>query len=111
MRHFKPVVLLLCVAALLLPSTASAQSPKRDSVLNGAFIGMAIGTAGPLIVCTSIGDSSETAGCVVGSIGFGGLPGFAIGALIDRALPRTVRMTPIVQRRTIGVQASLRFGR
>jgi hypothetical protein len=77
--------------------------------LNGAFIGMAIGTAGPLIVCTSIGDSTETLGCVVGSIGLGGLPGFAIGALIDRALPRKVSVTPVVRRRTIGLHASLQF--
>ena len=111
MRHFKPAAVSLCLAALLLPSAASAQSPKRDSVWNGAFIGMAIGTAGPLIVCTSIGESSETAGCVVGSIGFGGLTGFAIGALIDRALPRNVSVAPVVRRGTIGVQASLQLGR
>jgi hypothetical protein len=110
MRHFKFAVLSLCLLALLIPSAASAQPPKRDSVLNGAFIGMAIGTAGPLIVCTSIGDSSETVGCVVGSIGFGGLTGFAIGALIDRALPRKVSISPVVGRRTVGVQASLRLG-
>ena len=66
MRHFKPAVLSLCLSALLIPSTASAQPPARDSVWNGAFIGMAIGTAGPLLVCTSIGDSSETVGCAAG---------------------------------------------
>lgn len=111
MRHFKPAVLWLCLAALLIPSIVSAQPHARDSVWNGAFIGMAIGTAGPLIICTSIGDRSETSGCVAGSIGFGGLTGFAIGALIDRALPRTVRVTPVVRRGTIGVNASLRLGR
>jgi hypothetical protein len=111
MHHFKPAVLSLCLAALLIPSAASAQSPKRDSVLNGAFIGMAIGTAGPMLVCIVRSDSSETAGCVVSSIGFGGLTGFAIGALIDRALPRKVSVSPVVGRRTIGVQASLRLGR
>ena len=111
MRHFRPVVLSLCCSALLIPTIASAQPPARDSVWNGAFIGMAIGTAGPLIVCTTIGDSSETAGCVGGSIGFGGLSGLAIGALIDRALPRKVSVTPVVRRGTIGVRASLRIGR
>jgi hypothetical protein len=111
MRHLKPAILSLCLTALLVPSIASAQPPKRDSIWNGAFIGMAIGAAGPLIVCTSIGDSSETAGCVVSSLGFGGLSGFAIGALIDRALPRKVSVSPVVGRRTIGVQASLRLGR
>ena len=111
MRHLKPAVLSLCLFTLLIPSAASAQPPKRDSVWNGAFIGMAIGTAGPLIVCTSIGDSSETVGCAAGSFVFGGLPGLAIGALIDRALPRKVNISPVVTRRTIGVQASLRLGR
>lgn len=111
MRHFKPAVLSLCCSALLIPAIASAQPPARDSVWNGAFIGMAIGTAGPLIVCTVRSDSSETVGCVVGSVGFGGLTGFAVGALIDRALPRKVSVTPVVGRGTVGVHASLRLGR
>jgi len=63
-----------------------------DSVLNGGFIGFAIGMAAPLIVCTSISDSSETVGCAIGAAGFGGLPGFAIGALIDRVRGRTVTL-------------------
>ena len=63
-----------------------------DSILNGGFIGLAIGTAGPLVVCTSVGDSSETPGCVAGSLGFGGLPGFAIGAIIDRLRSRNVTL-------------------
>jgi len=63
-----------------------------DRVLDGGLIGFAIGMAAPLIVCTSISDSSETAGCALGSVAFGGLPGFAIGALIDRARARTVTL-------------------
>jgi hypothetical protein len=63
-----------------------------DSVLNGGFLGFAIGMAGPLIVCTSISDPSETPSCAIGSVAFGGLPGFAIGALIDRARGRTVTL-------------------
>lgn len=62
-------------------------------------------------VCTRIGDSSETVGCAAGSFVFGGLPGFAIGALIDRAFPRKVSIVPVVRRGTIGVHASLRLGR
>jgi len=111
MRHFKPVVVSLGLFALLIPSIASAQPPARDSVWNGAFIGMAIGTAGPMFVCMARSDSSETVGCAIGSVGFGGLPGLAIGALIDRALPRKISVAPVVRRRTIGVQASLRLGR
>ena len=63
-----------------------------DSVLNGGVIGFAIGTLAPLIVCTSRSDSSETVGCTIGAVGFGGLPGFVIGALIDRARGRMVTM-------------------
>jgi hypothetical protein len=55
-------------------------------------IGFAIGTVAPLIVCMRIGDSSETPGCVVGAVGFGGLPGFAIGALVDRMRGRLVTL-------------------
>lgn len=108
-------------------SRSDVQQVQRnisDSFLNGAFIGLAIGAAGPLIVCTSIGDSSETAGCVTGSLGFGGLSGFAIGAIVDRLRtrkvtvfrsvdrgPSAVTISPVVGRRTIGVQASMRLGR
>jgi hypothetical protein len=63
-----------------------------DRILDGGLIGFAIGMAGPLIVCTSISDSSETSACALGSVAFGGLPGFAIGALIDRARSRTVTL-------------------
>ncbi|MEO5741810.1 MAG: hypothetical protein ABIS29_14565 [Vicinamibacterales bacterium] len=95
-----------------------------DSFLNGAFIGLAIGAAGPMIVCTSIGDSSETVGCVASSLGFGGLSGFAIGAILDRlhtrkmtvfqskdSGPRTMTISPVIGGRTIGLQMSMRLGR
>lgn len=66
------------------------QRNMSDSFLNGAFIGLAIGAAGPFTVCTSIGDSSEIVGCAAGSLGFGGLSGFAIGAIVDHLRTRKV---------------------
>lgn len=72
------------------PDVRIVQRKLPDSVLDGGLIGFAIGMAVPLIVCTSRSDSSETAGCAIGAAGFGGLSGFAIGALIDRARGRMV---------------------
>ena len=72
------------------PDVQIVQRKLPDSVFDGGLIGFAIGMAVPLIVCTSRSDSSETAGCAVGAAGFGGLSGFAIGALIDRARGRMV---------------------
>ena len=72
------------------PEVQLVRRKMPDRVLDGGFIGFAIGMVGPLIVCTSRSDSSETVGCAIGSVGFGGLPGFAIGALIDRARGRMV---------------------
>lgn len=106
------------------PDVQHVQRRVSDSMLNGAFIGLAIGAAGPLIVCTSIGDSSETAGCAVGSLGFGGLTGFTIGAIVDRSHTRKVTLfrsvdgrpsvmtiSPVLGRRTIGVQTTMQLGR
>lgn len=105
------------------PEVQQVERNVPDSFLNGALMGLAIGAAGPLIVCTSIGDSSETVGCVVSSLGFGGLSGFAIGAIIDRLHMRKVTlfrspegrqgqilMSPLIGPRAIGVQVSLRLG-
>jgi hypothetical protein len=72
------------------PDVQIVQRKLPDSVLDGGVIGFAIGMALPLIVCTSISDSSETVGCAIGAAGFGGLSGFAIGALIDRVRGRMV---------------------
>src|SRR4029453_1948558 len=72
------------------PDVQIVQRQLPDSVLDGGLIGFAIGMTVPLIVCTSRSDSSETAGCAIGAVGFGGLPGFAIGALIDRVRGRKV---------------------
>lgn len=74
------------------PEVQLVRQKLPDSVLDGGLIGFAIGMVGPLIVCTSRSDSSETVGCAIGSVGFGGLPGFAIGALMDRARGRMVTM-------------------
>ena len=63
-----------------------------DSILDGGFLGFAAGMLGPMFVCMTISDSSETPSCVVYSIGFGGLPGFAVGAIVDHARGRTVTM-------------------
>lgn len=94
-----------------------------DTVLNGAFIGMASGTACPLIVCTIVSDRSERVSCAVGAFVMGGLPGFAIGTLIDRLRSdkvtlfrssdsnrRAVTISPVVARRGIGIQMSMRVG-
>lgn len=72
------------------PEVQLVRRRMPDRVLDGGIIGFAIGTLGPLIVCTSRSDSSETVGCAIGAVGFGGLPGFAIGALIDRTRGRMV---------------------
>jgi hypothetical protein len=68
------------------------QRKVPDRVLDGGLLGFAIGTIAPLAVCTIRSDSSETVGCVVGSIGFGGLPGLAIGAIVDSHRGRKVTL-------------------
>ena len=72
------------------PDVKVVRQKMPDRILDGGLIGFAIGTLAPLAVCTSRSDSSETVGCAIGSVAFGGLPGFAIGALIDRARGRMV---------------------
>ena len=107
-----------------LPEVLEVQQNVPDSFLNGALMGLAIGAAGPLIVCTSIGDSSETLGCVASSLGFGGLSGFAIGAIVDRlrtrkvtvfrspnGRPAALTLSPLLGPRTIGIQTSVRLSR
>src|SRR4029453_3605038 len=66
------------------PDVQIVQRKLPDRILDGRLIGFALGMGGPLGVCTSRSDSSETVGCAIGAAGFGGLSGFAIGALIDR---------------------------
>lgn len=68
------------------------QRKLPDRVLDGGLLGFAIGTIAPLAVCTIRSDSSETVGCVIGSVGFGGLPGFAIGAIVDSYRGRKVTL-------------------
>ena len=72
------------------PEVKVVRRKMPDRVIDGGLIGFAIGTLAPLAVCTIRSDSSETVGCAIGSAGFGGLPGFAVGALIDRARGRMV---------------------
>ena len=72
------------------PDVKLVRQKMPDRILEGGLIGFAIGTLAPLAVCTTRSDSSETVGCAIGSVGFGGLPGFAIGAFIDRARGRMV---------------------
>jgi len=72
------------------PHVKLVRQKMPDRILDGGLIGFAIGTLAPLAVCTIRSDSSETVGCAIGSVAFGGLPGFAIGAFIDRARGRMV---------------------
>jgi hypothetical protein len=74
------------------PDVRQVQRKVPDRVLDGGFLGFAIGTIVPMVVCTIRSDSSETAGCVIGSIGFGGLPGLAIGAIVDSHRGRKVTL-------------------
>lgn len=61
-----------------------------DSKLEGAWIGMAAGWLAPAAVCTSRSDGSETVGCVLGTLAYGGFPGFFIGMAIDAVQAKTV---------------------
>lgn len=92
-----------------------------DSRLEGAFIGLAAGWIVPASVCTGRSDSSETAGCVMGTLFYGGLPGFFIGMGIDAMQAKTVtvfrspsstmriRVAPLLAHRSKSVALVLSF--
>ncbi len=96
------------------------QKQIPDSKLDGGLIGFAAGWGVPAAVCTGRSDSSETGSCVAGTLVFGGLPGLAIGMMIDaihtrkvvvfEAAPRrTVSVTPVVAPGRIELQASVHW--
>jgi hypothetical protein len=91
-----------------------------DSKREGALIGLAAAWLVPAVVCTSGSDSSETFGCVLGTLVLGGLPGLAIGAAIDAVQEKTVTVfrspasarvvvAPAVTMRGIALRATMRF--
>lgn len=105
------------------PDVSEVRRQVSDSVLDGGVIGLIAGFAAPAAICTSRSDSSETVGCVLGSMLLGGLPGFAIGAIVDAARtrkvvvfrsssgrPSTVIISPVIAPGRIALRASLRLG-
>ena len=96
------------------------QHRLNDSKIEGAMIGLAAGWVAPAVVCTSRSVSSESLGCVLDTLLFGGLPGLVIGAAIDAAHTKTVTVfrasarpriavAPIVTARGVGIRASVWF--
>ena len=124
---------ILSLVGVLTTSTASAQSisaraaelasattlqpKKRDSVLNGALIGGAVGVGTTLVLaqraCGTLSFDSECAAIWVP----GGLllfvpAGIVTGALIDRAVGNDrVMLAPAIGRRTAAVTGTVRLGR
>ena len=94
-----------------------------DRVLDGGLIGLVAGFAVPAAICAGRSDGSETAACTIGSLIFGGLPGFAIGAIVDAVRtrkvtvfrsstgrPSPVTISPVIAPGGIALRASLRLG-
>ena len=81
------------------------QRKVPDSTLDGGFLGFAIGMIVPMAICMTRSDSSETPSCVLGSVAFGGLPGLAIGAIVDSHRGRKVTLF----RSTAPVNSFVRF--
>ena len=105
------------------PDVSEIRRHISDRVLDGGLIGLVAGFAVPATICASRSDSSETAACVFGTLTFGGLPGFAIGAIVDAVRtrkvtvfrpgsgrPGTVIVSPVIAPGGIALRASLRFG-
>lgn len=72
------------------PDVSAIRRHISDRVLDGGLIGLVAGFAVPATICASRSDSSETGACVFGTLVFGGLPGFAIGAIVDAVRTRKV---------------------
>ncbi len=124
----------LTLVAVLISSTASAQSigasaaklaentavqstQKRDSVLDGALIGGAIGLGATLILakqaCGTLSGNSECAEIwVPGGLSLFVPAGIVTGALIDRAVGNhRVMVAPVIAKRGAALTGTIRLGK
>ena len=113
----------LSTACVLLAVVAFAEHPAhaqtRDSLLNGALIGAAVGAAGGVLFTHAVRDSDLEFGqyargaLVFGAIGAG--VGLGVDALLNRtpyaaqAPPRRVAIVPRVWRNVAHVVVKVRF--
>ena len=64
--------------------TSAGRAPKRDSILNGALIGAAIGgVGGSALIVASRGGSDDIPRAMLNVCAVPALAGFAAGAIID----------------------------
>ena len=104
-------------AAKLTESTAVQSTPKRDSVLNGALIGGAIGLGTTLILaqqaCGTLSRNSECAEIwVPGGLSLFVPAGIITGALIDHAIGNSrVMVGPVIGKSEAGLVGTIRLGK
>ena len=104
-------------AAKLAENTAVQSTPKRDSVLNGALIGGAIGLGATLILakraCGTLSGNSECAEIwVPGGLSLFVPAGIVTGALIDRAVGNDrVMVAPVIGKRGAALTGTIRLGK
>jgi hypothetical protein len=103
-------------AAKLAENTAVQSTPRRDSVLEGALIGGAIGLGATLILakraCGTLSGNSECAEIwVPGGLSLFVPAGIVTGALIDRAVGKSrVMVAPVIANGGAALTGTIRLG-